>query len=580
VETAETVLRTSGADLWQHLAPLELFSHFTDEQRSTFLQGYERETGMRVVAFGPKEKVCDKGKYELDLCFVLKGTVDLLGQVTNKGYGQILSLPTGAFYGELGALGGLPRSTDVAAGPEGAQIFYLPRYCLKYLFVNPEAREQLNNLYRERAMRVVAAQNDLFKGVPKEFVDELIPHTKIDRYDLRGIVLVKQGDIGDALYIVRDGYVQVATDSPETGHRALAYLRTDDYFGEIALLSDEERKRVVGEVVKESGHHAVDEKVLRGERDASVLTAGKCEVIRIPAADFRAMLDRFPDVHARVYQTVKRRLLQTRTMTPEISAQLERSGQLGYIQADALLVMDLDLCVKCDQCVKACETLHGVSRLNRTGGTVGKYLVPAACRHCDDPKCMNSCPTGAIKRRPEGEIYFQYDMCVGCGNCAIACPYDNIAMIETAKFDAAQARKSEVVGGTYYRPYPVAQHAAANAAGQSLWQRWFSRHDEGEQERVSPSLFQRILGHNAGESKPAAKPAPAPSPPAEHAAKPHIPPAFPIKCDLCDGLPFMGCVHSCPTGAAMRISGRQLFEQFGAVTFGSVRVNKSAGGKD
>ena len=578
METAETVLRTSGTDLWQHLAPLELFSHFTDEQRSTFLRGYERETGMRVVAFQPREKVCDKGKYELDLCFILKGTVDLLGQVTNKGYGQILSLPTGAFYGELGALGGLPRSTDVVAGPEGAEIFYLPRYCLKYLFANPEAREQLNNLYRERAMRVVAAQNDLFNGVPKEFVDALIPHTKVDRYDLRGIVLVKQGDVGDALYIVRDGYLQVATENPEIGgHKVHAYLRTDDFFGEIALLSDEERKQVVAEVVNESGRaDPGDANVLAGKRNASVLTAGKSEVIRIPAADFRALLDRFPEVHARVYQTAKRRMLQTRTITPEISAQLERSGQLGYIQADALLVMDLDLCVKCDQCVKACETLHGVSRLNRTGGTVGKYLVPAACRHCDDPKCMNSCPTGAIKRRPEGEIYFQYDMCVGCGNCAIACPYDNIAMIETAKFDAAQARKSEVVGQNYYRPYPVAQHAAV----QSLWQRWFSRHDEGEQERVSPGLFQRILGHNADAPKPAAKPAAAPPPAAEHAAKPHIPPAFPIKCDLCDGLPFMGCVHSCPTGAAMRISGRQLFEQFGAVTFGSFRVNKSAGGKD
>ena len=158
----------------------------------------------------------------------------------------------------------------------------------------------------------------------------MIPHTKIDRYDLRGIVLVKQGDVGDALYIVRDGYLQVATDSPETGHKVQAYLRTDDFFGEIALLSDEERKRVVAEVLKKSGRNDPgDDNVLSGKRNASVLTAGKSEVIRIPAADFRALLERFPDVHARVYQTAKRRMLQTRTITPEISAQLERSGQLG-----------------------------------------------------------------------------------------------------------------------------------------------------------------------------------------------------------------------------------------------------------
>src|SRR5207253_2556458 len=43
-------------------------------------------------------------------------------------------------------------------------------------------------------------------------------------------------------------------------------------------------------------------------------------------------------------------------------------------------------------------------------------------------------------------------------------------------------------------------------------------------------------------------------------------PNYPIKCDLCDGLPLMGCVHSCPTGAAIRIEPRELFHKTGAVT--------------
>jgi ferredoxin len=52
-----------------------------------------------------------------------------------------------------------------------------------------------------------------------------------------------------------------------------------------------------------------------------------------------------------------------------------------------------------------------------------------------------------------------------------------------------------------------------------------------------------------------------------------------IKCDLCDGLPFMGCVHNCPTGAAIRIDPAKLFEETGAVSAGS-RVRKAAGGSD
>ena len=39
-----------------------------------------------------------------------------------------------------------------------------------------------------------------------------------------------------------------------------------------------------------------------------------------------------------------------------------------------------------------------------------------------------------------------------------------------------------------------------------------------------------------------------------------------VKCDLCDGLPFMGCVHSCPTGAAIRIEAAELFQDIHAVT--------------
>ena len=93
---------------------------------------------------------------------------------------------------------------------------------------------------------------------------------------------------------------------------------------------------------------------------------------------------------------------------------------------------------------------------------------------------MNSCPTGAVERRPEGEIYFQYDMCIGCGNCAIACPYDSIAMIETGKFDRAQAKKAAAVGRPFYRPYPVASHCAEPG----LWERISAGHARGEHERL------------------------------------------------------------------------------------------------
>jgi CRP-like cAMP-binding protein/Fe-S-cluster-containing hydrogenase component 2 len=525
VPTSAPILKEPSAAVWQRLHQHPLFQGFTEEQREAFLHAYEIEPAIGMRCFSPGEVICRKGEYELDLCLVLSGEVELLDDEAH-GRVHIATLSVGMFYGELGALGGLPRTVDVMAASV-TEIFYVPRHALKYLEINPQTRTLLAERYRERAVSVAAAELDLFRGVPSQFINELIPKCEILRYELRGISIVKQGELGDALYIVRDGFLQVVRQEPDGSERVIAYLRTGDFFGEMALFET-------------------------GVRWASVLTAGKCELIKIGGNDFLDLCRRFPEIEVEVRKVIARRQEQERTITPELSDLLRKMGQLGVIQADALLVMDLDLCIKCDNCVRACESLHGQSRLIRNGIQLGKYLVPSACRHCDDPKCMNACPTGAIKRRTEGEIYFQYDMCIGCGNCAIACPYDNIAMIDTPTFDRAQARKSRIMNDPdFFRPYPVASHDVAEES-------WFSRlfgRDRQTKSKRKPAMVQ------AG------------------GAPSHVPVAFPIKCDLCDGLPFMGCVHSCPTGAAIRIDPATLLEQTGAVSVGS-RVRKARGGSD
>jgi CRP-like cAMP-binding protein/Fe-S-cluster-containing hydrogenase component 2 len=511
--------------LWQRLYPLEIFHGFSEEQRDSFLHAYEHEAAIGIRRFKPEEIVCRKGEYELDLCFVLSGAVDLFDPLP-RGRTHIATLQEGRFYGELGAIGGLPRTLDIVANAE-TEILYIPRHALKFLEINPQARAILAGRYHDMAVNVTLTGLELFAGLPSDHINQLVPKCQIFRYELRGIPLVKQGEPGDALYVVRDGFVQIVRQREDGTHRVMAYLRAGDFFGEMALFDP------------------------TGVRWASVLTAGKCELIKIGRDDFLELCREFPAIEIEVRKVIARRQQQAEQVTPELSQLLEKSGQLGVIQADALLVMDLDLCIKCDNCVKACEELHGQSRLIRNGIQLGKYLVPSACRHCDDPKCMNSCPTGAIKRRPEGEIYFEYDMCIGCGNCAIACPYDNIAMIDTPTFDRAQARKSRIMPDQkFFQPYPVASHDVGGGG-------WFRR------------LFG--AGKAASRRKPVAMTA------GNEAG--HVPVAFPIKCDLCDGLPFMGCVHNCPTGAAMRIDPATLFEETGAVSEGS-RVRKARGGSD
>jgi Fe-S-cluster-containing hydrogenase component 2 len=98
------------------------------------------------------------------------------------------------------------------------------------------------------------------------------------------------------------------------------------------------------------------------------------------------------------------------------------------MEAQSLLVLDLERCTRCDQCVRACADAHeGVTRLVREGLRFDHYLVATSCRQCRDPLCMVGCPVGSIRRRNSLEVIIE-DWCIGCGLCARNCPYGNITL--------------------------------------------------------------------------------------------------------------------------------------------------------
>lgn len=53
------------------------------------------------------------------------------------------------------------------------------------------------------------------------------------------------------------------------------------------------------------------------------------------------------------------------------------------------------------------------------------YYMSISCNHCSEPVCVKACPTGAMhKRKEDGFVHVAQDLCIGCGSCAQACPYD------------------------------------------------------------------------------------------------------------------------------------------------------------
>ena len=80
-------------------------------------------------------------------------------------------------------------------------------------------------------------------------------------------------------------------------------------------------------------------------------------------------------------------------------------------------------------CKTANHTPPGVLWARLLQGEVGSYpnvvrqTLPVLCMHCEEPSCMEVCPTGATQKLDNGIVIVEKDKCMGCKYCVMACPY-------------------------------------------------------------------------------------------------------------------------------------------------------------
>ncbi len=128
----------------------------------------------------------------------------------------------------------------------------------------------------------------------------------------------------------------------------------------------------------------------------------------------------------------------------------------GQPKADYAFVVDVNRCIGCGNCVRACSiendvpegqyrtwieryviTAEGVHVDSPDGGRGGftevsdeirdqaqrSFFVPKLCNHCEEAPCVQVCPVGATFRSEEGFVLVDPKHCVGCSYCVQACPY-------------------------------------------------------------------------------------------------------------------------------------------------------------
>jgi CRP-like cAMP-binding protein/Fe-S-cluster-containing hydrogenase component 2 len=177
-----------------------------------------------------------------------------------------------------------------------------------------------------------------------------------------------------------------------------------------------------------------------GKRTATCTAVDFVQLVRIKGDDFAQILAQFPDVAADIYEVARaRREMDLQVLGRVQQASLTDFLEQGLIQGQNLLLLDLNKCTRCDECVKACVATHsdGVTRLIRDGLRFENFLVATSCRACMDPLCMTRCPVGSIRRKDSLDIVIE-DWCIGCSNCALDCPYGNINVTEVTDVKGKQ----------------------------------------------------------------------------------------------------------------------------------------------
>jgi Fe-S-cluster-containing dehydrogenase component/thioredoxin reductase/CRP-like cAMP-binding protein len=474
---------------------MPLFRDLTNVQLREFLFDAE------VLRCKPGDILYARNEFRTELYAILQGKVELdeparrqdtdLNQTLARHRTTLselsdlrkTSLERGDFFGEIEAISGRPREATARATAPTVLLVIGDLALRRLLQSQPAVKAAFDAVFVERT---------LAKRLPALSAEErtaLAAAAGIRRFNPNEFVF-EQGKPVDGLHLLRRGSALLVRRDDER-ERALDILRAGDWIGIAGVLKP-------GSVRASSAR-------------AKVVT----ETLLLPQAALGPLLARNPALRGDFEKVAAREAAwEAMQQGAGVSGQTKLIvfDRAGGAEATDKLLIDESLCIRCNNCEKACaETHQGVSRLDREAGPTyesssGMQIhVPTACQHCENPKCMDDCPANAIHRNPNGEVFIT-DNCIGCGNCEKNCPYGVIQMVHP----------------------PVAETKPRGL----LWQLLFGS--------------RRSAAH------------------AETSSNKQIA----VKCDLCIGLPAprrggtaAACVAACPTGAIVRVDPKQFLDE-------------------
>ena len=282
--TAPTPISSANKPLGidpQGLPKIPLFSHLGREE---FQEVIDRLT---IADFEDQTLICQEGQLADSMYIIVDGNIRV--QIGDKN-GQpidLAELKPGDFFGEIALFTHSPRTANCVSKGK-TQLLQIRRQDFQILIQKyPRVKNVLNEFYKTRVLDTLLVKSDIFGSISpeirKQIASRFVPQEFIDSE-----YIVKEGEFGDCMYLIRDGTVEVLTI--QNGKQVhLAHLRSGDFFGEVTLL-----KQV--------------------KRTATVQARGACDLMRLDRENFQWIISKYPEMEKIIHAYVEKRVHSTLQM--------------------------------------------------------------------------------------------------------------------------------------------------------------------------------------------------------------------------------------------------------------------------
>ncbi|HJQ80607.1 MAG TPA: cyclic nucleotide-binding domain-containing protein [Lacipirellulaceae bacterium] len=348
-----------------------------------------------------------------------------------------VQLGAGEMFGELAALARTPRTATVIADATCVLLEIRWQGLRDLMRRTPALRQHVERLYRENSLHVHLRETPLLKDLPSEALERVAAATVFESYGnfdwhvdfgsqrnrdpalqvAAEPLIAAEGDPPNGLLLIRSGFARMSRRRGH-GHQTVAYLGKGQVFGLDELVESQQTESAA------PWRH-------------SLRAVGYVDVLRIPTDVVLEFVLRARSSSAPVDQARRDPPLHGGARAPARGAQVDERlldflSDHRFLNGTQTMLINLDRCTRCDDCVRACAATHDNNpRFIRQGPKHDNIMVANACMHCVDPVCMIGCPTGAIARDTDtGTVRINDRTCIGCSTCANSCPYQAIHMVE------------------------------------------------------------------------------------------------------------------------------------------------------